>query len=275
MFRQSHGGNVSSLKTFFMKKIFIPILVLPIFAAFGCSSMNVGGDSPWAPPEKQKSAKERWEEREKTEREREEANRKTAENIAAVAAVTSAAAAESSQPVVVAAESRDAAEVVYADVGKRFVVAYRLGGIRPNLQKGDILALRAKDLTLRGVARLDIIDGETLGFTLIAGTVAVGDFTTVPGETLVREMAEKFLPGSVPESAPETKPAPAAKSASAPVAHAAPKVEEEAFAPENVPAPKNVPAEASEPEIDPELGEIPPEPSAAPADDAAGNSGAE
>lgn len=175
-----------------MKKALISLLVAGALAAVsGCNSM-MSADSPWAPREKQKSATERWSERDR------QAAQKTEKTEPAQKSASAAA---------VPAETREIAEVVFTEEAKKFIVAYRLGGIRPKLQKGDKLAVRAKDMTLRGVARLDVIDGETLGFALVAGAAAVGDLLAIPGEALGKEMAEKFPPQDVPADADAPEPA--------------------------------------------------------------------
>lgn len=172
-----------------MKKTLISLLVLSAFVGVsGCSSV-LSADSPWAPPEERKSATERWAEREQQAAQKSENAQKTAPAAA------------------VPAESREVAEIVYAEADKKFAVAYRLGGIRPKLQKGDKFAIRGKDMALHGVARLDVLDGETLGFALVAGTAAVGDLVAIPGEALAKEMAEKFLPKDVPADPDAPEPA--------------------------------------------------------------------
>lgn len=180
-----------------MKKALISLCVLSALAAVsGCNSM-LTADSPWAPREQKKSATQRWEEREQ-----QQSAQKSAETQKSAEAET---AQKTAPETAVPAETREVAEIVFTEDAKKFVVAYRLGGIRPKLQKGDKLAVRAKDMTLRGAARLDVIDGDTLGFSLVAGTAVVGDLLAIPDEALGKEMAEKFLPKDVPadENAPE------------------------------------------------------------------------
>ena len=169
-----------------MKKRFIQFFVLGICALVfsGCAAMNAGGKNPWAPPEKKKPLAERWDEAEKKAEEKKKA-----------AAESGQEAVAKTSPTVTVAESHEVAEIVFAE--PTMAVAYRLGGIRVPVKKGEIFALRGKDLTLSGVARLDIIDGDTLGFAVVAGTPAIGDLVTIPGEKLREEMQEKF-PGSMP-----------------------------------------------------------------------------
>ena len=141
--------------------------------------MNAGGKNPWAPPEKKKPAAERWEEKAREAEKNPEAAGAPAEKL----------------PVVTVAESHEVAEVVFSDA--RMAVAYRLGGIRVPVKKGEFFGLRTKDLKLSGVARLDVLDGDTLGFELIAGTANVGDLVTIPG-TALREEINAAFPGALP-----------------------------------------------------------------------------
>lgn len=165
------------------------VLAACALALSGCASMSAGGKNPWAPPERKKTLTERWDE---------EAKKSSARASAPAAAP---AAAAKPAPRVTVAESREAAEIVFADNAKKMAVAYRLGGIRVPVSKGDIFALRGKDMTLRGVARLDVVDGDTLGFTLLAGSAAVGDLAAVPGEKLLAEIEAKFPQSLAPEPA--------------------------------------------------------------------------
>ena len=147
---------------------------LILLGACACAGCATSAKNPWAPPEKKKPLAERWDEKAKEKPE-------------------SAPAAAPEAPVS-APESREVAEVVeiVADGNARFAVAWRLGGIRVPLRKGEIFAVRGKDLALRGAVRLDLIDGETLGFALTGGTAAAGDFITLPGETLRAELDAAF-----------------------------------------------------------------------------------
>lgn len=154
-------------------------LVVCAFVFSGCASMSTGGKNPWAPPEKKKSVLERWNERPQEK-------------------AANAAPAGTPSPVVGVAESREIAEIVFADPAKKMAVAYRLGGARVPVEKGEIFAVRGKDMTLRGVARLDVVDGETLGFALLGGSAAVGDLAVVPGKKLKEELGAKFPTASAP-----------------------------------------------------------------------------
>ncbi len=154
-------------------------LVVCAFVFSGCASMSSGGKNPWAPPEKKKSVLERWNERPQEK------------------------SAGTPSPVVGVAESREIAEIIFADPAKKMAVAYRLGGERVPVEKGEIFAVRGKDMTLRGVARLDVVDGETLGFTLLGGSAVVGDLAVVPGKKLKEELGAKF-----PSAAASTESAP-------------------------------------------------------------------
>ena len=145
----------------------------------GCAGMSSGGKNPWAPPEKKKPAAERWEEKATAEKKEDSAANAVAEKL----------------PAVTVAESHEVAEIVFSD--NRMAVAYRLGGIRVPVQKGEFFALRTKELKLSGIVRLDVLDGETLGFELVAGTASVGDLVTIPGTRLREEMKVSF-PGVLP-----------------------------------------------------------------------------
>lgn len=187
-----------------MKKIRAEIFALCVCASVfaGCAAMN--GDNPWAPPEKKKSFAERWDEEEKKAAEAKRAEDARREEDAAArrsrdaesgAAATSVPAAEYSVPDVSAAavaDSREIAEVVFSDSVKRMAVAYRLAGDGVPAKKGEIFAVRGKDMALRGVARLDVIDGDTLGFELLGGTAYIGDLVAAPGEKLSAEMEKAF-----------------------------------------------------------------------------------
>lgn len=140
------------------------------------------GKNPWAPPEKKKSVVERWEEIEK---------QKRAES-ARVAAPA---------PAVSVSESRDVATVLFADVPAKHVVAYRSGEAFAPFKKGEYFAVRGKDLALRGVVRLVLSDGATLGFSLVGGTASADDFITKPGEKLRAEMEKAFPLSMAPEPA--------------------------------------------------------------------------
>ena len=142
------------------------------------------GKNPWAPPEKKKSVVERWEEVE---------NRKRAEERAARAAAPA--------PTVSVSESRDVATVLFADVPAKHVVAYRSGEASAPFKKGEYFAVRGKDLALRGVVRLVLSDGATLGFSLVGGTASADDFITKPGEKLRAEMEKAFPLSMAPEPA--------------------------------------------------------------------------
>lgn len=173
-----------------MKKIFVQIFafVVFVFVCSGCATMK--GGNPWAPPEKRKTLAERWDEEAK----------KSAEAKKSVPA-TAAPAAAPTPAEITAPETREVAEVVFADPAKKMAVAYRVGGVRVPVKKGDVFAFRGKDMTLRGVARLDVIDGDTLGFELLGGTVAVGDFAAIPGEKLLAEIEKAFPLSIAPEPA--------------------------------------------------------------------------
>lgn len=163
-----------------MKKIISALLILlGVLALAGCVGMNTAdGKNPWAPPEKKKPLAERWEE---------EATRRAEQPAAAPVAQPA--------PEIAAPESREIAEIIeiVADGNARFAVAWRLGGVRIPVKKGEIFAVRGKDLSLRGAARLDVIDGDTLGFALLGGNAAAGDFITAPNPTLSAELDEAFL----------------------------------------------------------------------------------
>ncbi len=167
-----------------MKKIFAVFQIsLSVLALAGCAGFGTaGGTNPWAPPEKKKPLAERWEE---------EATRR-AENPAPAPAGTPIAADASAK--ITAPESSEIAEIIelVADGNARFAVAWRLGGIRVPVKKGETFAVRGKDLSLRGIARLDIIDGDTLGFALLGGNAAVGDFITAPNSALRAELDKAF-----------------------------------------------------------------------------------
>lgn len=172
-----------------MKKLLIQIFAMSVCALVlsGCAGMNAGGKNPWAPPERKKPLAERWDEAEKKAEAKKKAEEERAPAVEARPVAT-----------VAVAESHEVAEVVFSE--GNMAVAYRLGGIRLPVKKGEIFALRGKDLVLSGVARLDVIDGDTLGFAVVAGTPNVGDLVTTPGTKLREEMQTKF-PGIVP---PET-----------------------------------------------------------------------
>lgn len=179
-------GNCLVFRAIPMKKLLIQIFAVCVcaFVFSGCVGMNAGGKNPWAPPERKKPLAERWDEAEK---------KADAEKKAAAERVPADEARPA--PAVAVAESHEVAEVVFSE--EKMAVAYRLGGIRVPVKKGEVFALRGKDLALSGVARLDVIDGDTLGFAVIAGTANIGDLVTIPGTKLREEMQAKF-PGSVP-----------------------------------------------------------------------------
>lgn len=168
------------------------VLAACALAFSGCASMSAGGKNPWAPPERKKTLTERWDE---------EARKSSSSARASEPAAAPASAAKPAPERVSVAESREVAEIVFADVAKKMAVAYRLGGVRVPVSKGDVFALRGKDMTLRGVARLDVVDGETLGFSLLAGSAAVGDLAAVPGKKLLAEIEAKFPQRLAPEPA--------------------------------------------------------------------------
>lgn len=172
-----------------MKKLLIQIFAVCVcaFVFPGCAGMNAGGKNPWAPPEKKKPLAERWDEAEKKAEEKKKAAAEGGQSAEGIPSAT-----------VTVAESHEVAEIVFAE--PTMAVAYRLGGIRVPVKKGEVFALRGKDLALSGVARLDVIDGDTLGFAVVAGTANVGDLVTIPGTKLREEMQTKF-PGSVPPEA--------------------------------------------------------------------------
>ncbi len=173
-----------------MNKLLIHIFAVCacVLVFSGCAGMSPGGKNPWAPPERKKPLAERWDEAEKkADAEKNAAKRAPGNETRPV-------------PVVAVAESHEVAEVVFSD--KKMAVAYRLGGIRVPVKKGEIFAARGKDLSLSGVVRLDVIDGDTLGFSIVAGTPFVGDFITIPGASLLEEMRLRF-PDSVPSGTPE------------------------------------------------------------------------
>ena len=159
----------------------ISALAVCLLVFSGCASMTAG-KNPWAPPEKKKSVVERWEEIEK---------QKRAES-ARVAAPA---------PAVSVSESRDVATVLFADVPAKHVVAYRSGEASAPFKKGEYFAVRGKDLALRGVVRLVLSDGATLGFSLVGGTASADDFITKPGEKLRAEMEKAFPLSMAPEPA--------------------------------------------------------------------------
>lgn len=174
-----------------MKKHFVRFFTLGICVLVfaGCVGVNAAGKNPWAPPEKKKPLAERWD----------EAAKKKAEETAKESGAVSAGVPAVEPTIVSVAESQEIGEIVFAD--KTMAVAYRLGGSRVPVKKGEFFALRTKDLVLSGVARLDVIDGETLGFALIAGTSAIGDMVTIPGKTLREEINLKFPACLPPEPA--------------------------------------------------------------------------
>lgn len=159
----------------------ISALAVCLLVFSGCASMTAG-KNPWAPPEKKKSVVERWEEIEKQKR-----------------AETARVAAPA--PAVSVSESRDVATVLFADVPAKHVVAYRSGEASAPFKKGEYFAVRGKDLALRGVVRLVLSDGATLGFSLVGGTASADDFITKPGEKLRAEMEKAFPLSMAPEPA--------------------------------------------------------------------------
>lgn len=165
-----------------MKKIFAVFQVsLSVLALAGCAGSGAAdGKNPWAPPEKKKPLAERWEE---------EATRRAENPAPAGTPIAADASAKITAP-----ESSEIAEIIelVADGNASFAVAWRLGGIRVPVKKGETFAVRGKDLSLRGIARLDIIDGDTLGFALLGGNAAVGDFITAPNPTLRAELDKAF-----------------------------------------------------------------------------------
>ncbi len=169
-----------------MKKIISAFLILlGVLALSGCAGMNAAdGKNPWAPPEKKKPLAERWEE---------EATRR-AEAPAAPAGTASAVPAAQPATKIAAPESREIAEIIelVADGNARFAVAWRLGGVRVPVKKGEIFAVCGKDLSLRGAARLDVVDGDTLGFALLGGNAVAGDFITAPSAALRAELDKAF-----------------------------------------------------------------------------------
>lgn len=159
----------------------VSVLAVCLLVFSGCASMTAG-KNPWAPPEKKKSVVERWEEIEKQKR----------ADPARVAAPA---------PAVSVSESRDVATVLFADVPAKHVVAYRSGEASAPFKKGEYFAVRGKDLALRGVVRLVLSDGATLGFSLVGGTASADDFITKPGEKLRAEMEKAFPLSMAPEPA--------------------------------------------------------------------------
>lgn len=91
--------------------------------------------------------------------------------------------------------------MLFADVPAKHVVAYRSGEASAPFKKGEYFAVRGKDLALRGVVRLVLSDGATLGFSLVGGTASADDFITKPGEKLRAEMEKAFPLSMAPEPA--------------------------------------------------------------------------
>lgn len=159
----------------------VSVLAVCLLVFSGCASMTAG-KNPWAPPEKKKSVVERWEEVEK---------QKRADPVRVAAPA----------PAVSVSESRDVATVLFADVPAKHVVAYRSGEASAPFKKGEYFAVRGKELALRGVVRLVLSDGATLGFSLVGGTASADDFITKPGEKLRAEMEKAFPLSMAPEPA--------------------------------------------------------------------------
>lgn len=150
------------------------IFVLLALAVSGCATSS--DSSPWAPAKKKKPFAERWDER-----------AKQAEEDAAKNAVAEEA------PVVKMSASTEIATVVFADNAEKVLVAYPAGSKEPFVKKGDIFALRGKDMVLHGVVRLDMVGAEgTLGFALLGGTAGIGDMVTIPGEKLLDVMKSTY-----------------------------------------------------------------------------------
>lgn len=95
-------------------------------------------------------------------------------------------------PAVKVAESKEFAEVTWADSSERIVVANRTEKL--SVKRGEIFVVFGKNMELRGTVRLSVIDpdGRTLGFTLVSGNAFVGDMVARPSEKLRAEMKEKL-----------------------------------------------------------------------------------
>jgi len=224
-----------------MKKTFAKILPLSLAALFltACATSSTTGKNPWAPPEKKKSFAERWDEKTK----KVEATEKTRVDVPATEQVAPSVAVPATQPVEISApKSIEIAEIVFADIPKKIAVGYKIGRSE-YLAMGDFFAIRGKDARLRGVARLDVVDGTTFGFSILAGTATAGDRVVIPTDEILAEISKKF-----PNSG---APVPAQKSAAAPEKT----VSEPEKSTNEKPAIKK-----TAPKIDAELGEAIPDP---------------
>lgn len=151
------------------------IFVLLALAVSGCATSSEG--NPWAPPKKKKPFAERWDERTK------QAEEDAAKN----------AGAKEEAPVVKMSASTEIATVVFADNAEKVLVAYPDGAMKASVKKGDVFALRGKDMVLHGVVRLDMVGAEgTLGFALLGGSAGIGDMVTIPGEKLLEVMKSTY-----------------------------------------------------------------------------------
>lgn len=223
-----------------MRKKIIQSLTFSCLAVFAvsCVSFPSSGKNPWAAPEKKKSFAERWDEKTK------ETETSTAENKPAPAPVpaetsTQPAAAPTPVPEITSPKSIEIAEFIYADLPKKIAVGYKIGRSE-YLAKGDIFAIRGKDMRLRGVARLDVVDSTTFGFSILAGTASVGDRAVIPTDEILAEISKKF-PNNAAISQ-KNKPADNTEKKAA------------------IPPLKPTPAATTEPQIDEVLGETIPLP---------------
>jgi len=222
-----------------MKKTFAKILPLSLAALFltACATSSTTGKNPWAPPEKKKSFAERWDE--KTKKAEAQATEKPSTNVPVTEQATQNIDVLATQTAEISApHSIEIAEIVFADVPKKIAVGYKIGRSE-YLALGDFFAIRGKDARLRGVVRLDVVDGTTFGFSILAGTAKDGDRIVIPTDEILAEISKKF-----PNS--ET-PVPAKKSVAAP-------------AEKTVPAQKKSEPKKTAPKIDAELGEAIPDP---------------
>lgn len=181
-----------------MKISLLKIFAFACTALFSasCASLPASGKNPWAPPEKKKSFSERWEE--KSAKEKPAETPKTPSTVVAKPALERAPE-RAHAPATAVSQTRKIADIVFVNPAEKIAVGYQINtaGIVP--AKGDIFAILGKDMALRGVARLDIIDGITLGFAVTAGTASTGDSAVIPSDALADEISKKFPDKNAPE----------------------------------------------------------------------------
>lgn len=178
-----------------MKISLLKIFAFACAALFSasCASLPSSGKNPWAPPEKKKSFSERWEEK--------SAKEKPAETpkTPAPAVVAKPAPERAPAPTTAVSQTRKIADIVFVNSAEKIAVGYQIDTAGIVTTKGDVFAILGKDMALRGVVRLDIIDGITLGFAVTAGTASTGDSAVIPSNALADEISKKFPDKNAPE----------------------------------------------------------------------------